>query len=43
MMRESHDINSDFIVTKFEGEWLDEKNCRGTLEYKNGAHYIGAI
>ena len=43
MMKESKDIYSDIIVTNFEGEWLDEENCRGTLEYKNGAHYFGAI
>jgi hypothetical protein len=43
MMQNSKDINSDFIVIKFEGEWFDEKNCKGTLLYKNGAKYDGEI
>jgi hypothetical protein len=43
MMQNSKDINSDFIVIKFEGEWFDEKKCKGTLLYKNGAKYVGEI
>ena len=36
-------IKEDFDLIKFEGEWFDEKNCQGTLLYKNGGKYNGAI
>ena len=31
------------ITIKFDGEWFDEKNSKGTLLYKNGAKYEGEI
>jgi hypothetical protein len=43
MLKKYNDIESDCILSKFDGEWFDDSHSKGTFLYKNGGKYEGEI